>query len=124
LIRSGWLAGVAGGERVADARGPVSAGTTAQVGYLTYPRLAGVAERGWSPAAGRSRVEYRPRLAAQGPRWTVLGVRFHRDPDVPWRGGTGGETTAPADRCPADPSWTVLAAARSCDRRHRASTVR
>jgi hexosaminidase len=68
----------------------------AEVEYLAYPRLAGVAERGWSPEAGRSFAEYRPRLAAQGPRWTVLGVRFHRDPEVPWPAGTGGETTAPS----------------------------
>jgi hexosaminidase len=73
-----------------------TASTMAEVEYLAYPRLAGVAERGWSPEAGRSFAEYRPRLAAQGPRWTVLGVRFHRDPQVPWPAGTGGETTAPA----------------------------
>jgi hexosaminidase len=73
-----------------------TAASMAEVEYLAYPRLAGVAERGWSPAAGRSWADYAPRLAAQGPRWTVLGVRFHRDPAVPWPAGTGGETTAPS----------------------------
>jgi hexosaminidase len=71
-------------------------GTREQAEYLAYPRLAGVAERGWSPATGRTWAGYAPRLAAQGPRWTVLGVRFHRAPEVPWPAGTGGETAAPS----------------------------
>jgi hexosaminidase len=52
--------------------------------FMAYPRLAGIAEIGWSPAAGRSWDEYRLRLAAQGPRWDVLGVNFYRSPQVPW----------------------------------------
>jgi len=52
--------------------------------HLAFPRLLGVAEIGWSPAEGRSWREYRPRLAAQGPRLDFLGVAFHADPSVPW----------------------------------------
>jgi hexosaminidase len=52
--------------------------------FMAYPRLAGIAEIGWSPATGRSWDEYRLRLAAQGPRWEVLGVNFYRSPQVPW----------------------------------------
>ena len=37
--------------------------------FMAFPRMAGIAEIGWSPAAGRSWQEYRPRLAQQGPRW-------------------------------------------------------
>jgi hexosaminidase len=52
--------------------------------FMAYPRLAGIAEIGWSPAAGRSWDEYRLRLAAQGPRWKALSVNFYRSPQVPW----------------------------------------
>jgi hexosaminidase len=59
--------------------------TFAEVEYLVFPRLIGIAEIGWSPARGRGWVEYRLRLAAQGPRLAELGVNFYRAPDVPWR---------------------------------------
>ena len=54
--------------------------------YMAFPRLAGVAEIGWSPA-GRSWEEYRQRLGAQAPRWVALGVNFRRSPLVPWAEG-------------------------------------
>ena len=53
--------------------------------YLAFPRLLGIAEIGWSPAAGRTWAGYRRRLAAQGPFLTALGVGFYADPAVPWR---------------------------------------
>ena len=53
--------------------------------YLAFPRLLGHAEIAWSPAAGRAWPGYRRRLAAHGPRLEVLGVAFHRTPEVPWR---------------------------------------
>jgi hexosaminidase len=59
--------------------------TIADVEFLAFPRLIGIAEIGWSPARGRSWSEYRLRLAAQGPRLEALGVSFYRSPDVPWR---------------------------------------
>ncbi len=52
--------------------------------FLAFPRLPGVAEIGWSPAAGRAWDEYRVRLAAHGRRWSALGVNFYRSPQVPW----------------------------------------
>lgn len=54
------------------------------VEYLAFPRMAGVAEIGWSPAKGRSWDDYRGRLAAQGPRWAAMGVNFYRSPQVRW----------------------------------------
>jgi hexosaminidase len=54
------------------------------VEYMAFPRLAGVAEIGWSRADRRGWEEFRERLAAQAPRWSVLGVNFYRSPDVPW----------------------------------------
>ena len=61
-------------------------GTVRDVEFMAFPRLAGVAEIGWSPR-GRDWDEYRLRLAAHGPRWTALGVSFFHSPEVPWRLG-------------------------------------
>lgn len=58
--------------------------TMADVEYMAFPRLPGIAEIGWSPAAGRSWDEYRLRLAAHGPRLQALGVNFYRSPQVAW----------------------------------------
>jgi hexosaminidase len=55
-----------------------------EVEYMAFPRLAGIAEIGWSPQQGRSWDEYRTRLAAQGPRWTVMGVNFYHSPEISW----------------------------------------
>ena len=58
--------------------------TMADVEVMAFPRLPGVAEIGWSPATRRDWDGYRGRLAAQAPRWAVMGVRYHRSPRVPW----------------------------------------
>ncbi|MEV5750276.1 beta-N-acetylhexosaminidase [Actinoallomurus sp. NPDC052308] len=55
-----------------------------EVEYMAFPRLPGIAEIGWSRQQGRSWDEYRTRLAAQGPRWTELGVNFYHSPEIPW----------------------------------------
>jgi hypothetical protein len=54
------------------------------VEFLAFPRVAEVAEIGWSPAASRRWEEFRGRLGAQAPRWSALGVNFYRSPQVPW----------------------------------------
>lgn len=51
---------------------------------LAFPRVLGLAELGWSPAAARDWDSYRLRLAAQGPRLDAQDVNYHRAPDVPW----------------------------------------
>jgi hexosaminidase len=51
---------------------------------MALPRLIGIAEIGWSPAAGRGWEEYRVRLAAHGPRLEAMGLHYHRSPAVPW----------------------------------------
>ena len=56
----------------------------ADIEYLMFPRLAGVAEIGWTPQRLRVWDDYRLRLAAQEPRWTALGINFYRSPQVPW----------------------------------------
>jgi len=51
---------------------------------MALPRLLGIAEIGWSPAAGRGGEEYKLRLAAHGPRMEAMGRQFYRSPTVPW----------------------------------------
>jgi hexosaminidase len=55
------------------------------VEFLALPRLAAIAELGWSPVAKHDWESFRLRLGAQGPRWTALGVNFYRAPEIPWR---------------------------------------
>ncbi|HEX6070767.1 MAG TPA: beta-N-acetylhexosaminidase [Longimicrobiaceae bacterium] len=52
--------------------------------YLVFPRLPAIAEIGWSPAARREWSSFRYRLAAQAPRWRILGINYYRSPQVPW----------------------------------------
>jgi hexosaminidase len=56
--------------------------------YLAFPRMAGMAELGWSQESRRSWEEYRLRLGAQAPRWVALGINFYRSPLVPWKDGS------------------------------------
>ncbi|MFJ2236883.1 beta-N-acetylhexosaminidase [Streptomyces sp. NPDC087859] len=57
---------------------------SADIEYMAFPRLAGAAELGWSPAATHDWDRYKVRLAAQGPRWEALGIDYYRSPQVPW----------------------------------------
>jgi hexosaminidase len=56
--------------------------------FLAFPRLAALAEVAWSRAERRAWEEFRARLGRQGPRWTALGINFHRAPEIPWQGGS------------------------------------
>lgn len=58
--------------------------TSAHIEYMAFPRLPGIAELGWSPAATHDWNDYKVRLAAQGPRWDALGIHYYRSPEVPW----------------------------------------
>ena len=58
--------------------------TMQDVEFMAFPRLAGIAEIGWSVAKGRNWDEYRLRLAAQGPHWEAQGVNFYHAPEIPW----------------------------------------
>ncbi|WP_210576725.1 beta-N-acetylhexosaminidase [Streptomyces sp. GESEQ-4] len=57
---------------------------SADIEYMAFPRLAGVAELGWSPASTHDWGDYRVRLAAQGLRWDAMGIGYYRSPQVPW----------------------------------------
>ena len=59
--------------------------TIDDIEFMTFPRLPGHAEIGWSPAAGRSWDEYRIRLATHGPRLSAMGINYYRSPLVPWK---------------------------------------
>ncbi|MEU8587997.1 beta-N-acetylhexosaminidase [Streptomyces sp. NPDC048664] len=60
--------------------------TSADIDYMTFPRLPGVAELGWSRAGARDWSSYRVRLAAQAERWGAMGVGYYPSPQVPWGG--------------------------------------
>ena len=53
--------------------------------FLAFPRLAGIAEIGWSRQQDRTWEDFRVRLGAQGPRWVALGMNFYRSPEIPWK---------------------------------------
>ena len=55
------------------------------VEFLAFPRLAAIAEVGWSRQQDRIWEDFRVRLGSQGPRWTALGMNFYRAPEIPWR---------------------------------------
>ena len=61
--------------------------TMADLEYMSFPRLAGIAEMGWSPQSTHSWPAYRRRLACQAARWDAMGVNFHRATDVDWAQG-------------------------------------
>ncbi|HNT54911.1 MAG TPA: family 20 glycosylhydrolase, partial [Anaerolineaceae bacterium] len=56
----------------------------ADLDWLAFPRLIGLAEIGWSAQAVRSWGDYRTRLAAQAARLAQQGINFYRSPQVPW----------------------------------------
>jgi hexosaminidase len=79
----------------ASAVAPVAAGVEAAVWcetvtcgqdleFLLLPRLAGVAERAWSPAGVGTWDEYRDRLATQSTVWARRGWTWFRTGAVDW----------------------------------------
>jgi hexosaminidase len=54
--------------------------------FMTFPRLAAIAEIGWSEKR-RSWDEFRTRLAFHGPVWEAMQVNFHRSPQIQWMKG-------------------------------------
>jgi hexosaminidase len=52
--------------------------------FMAFPRLAAIAELGWSPKAAVGWTGFRSRLGAYGPRWTLQGVNFYRSSQVVW----------------------------------------
>ena len=82
------LAGVTQDSQIAGVEAPLWAETihnNDEIEYLAFPRLAGIAEIGWSPRSTHDWNSYRERLADQGPRWEAQGIDFYRSPQVDWK---------------------------------------
>ena len=59
--------------------------TMADVESMAFPRIAALAEIGWTPQSRRSWEDFRVRLGALGPRWQAMGIHFQRSSQIPWR---------------------------------------
>jgi hexosaminidase len=57
---------------------------SADIEYMAFPRLPAIAELGWSPASTHNVRAFDARVAAQGPRWKIMGVNYYRSPQVVW----------------------------------------
>jgi hexosaminidase len=81
--------------------------TEDHIEYMAFPRLPAIAELGWSPWSTHNWDNFKVRLGAQGPRWTVMGIDFYRSSQVPW--GTSPTTPPPPGTCAA-PAWNAATA--------------
>jgi hexosaminidase len=52
--------------------------------FMLLPRLAGIAEKGWSAAGVSSWAHHRARLAAHGPLWARDGLTYFKSSTVDW----------------------------------------
>jgi hexosaminidase len=52
--------------------------------YMVFPRLAGIAEVGWTPSDLRSWDEYKIRLGKHGERLKALGINYYPSKLVEW----------------------------------------
>jgi hexosaminidase len=52
--------------------------------FMAFPRLAAIAELGWSPTTTHDWTSFSTRLGAYGPRWTNQGVNFYPSPQITW----------------------------------------
>lgn len=62
--------------------------SNSDIDYMAFPRLPAVAELGWSPPTTHSWTAFRTRLAAQGPRWSAMGMNYYHSPQIPWPAGS------------------------------------
>lgn len=58
--------------------------TQAHIDLLTYPRLPGVAEAGWSKGSLNDWEEYKVRLGFHKNRFENLNIEYYASPLVPW----------------------------------------
>lgn len=54
------------------------------VEYLTFPRIPGIAEIGWTPTENRDWNEYKGRLGNHAKRFKALNIDYYRSVQVPW----------------------------------------
>lgn len=58
--------------------------TLEEVESMGFPRLAALAEVGWTAQDDRDLTDLQQRLAALGPRWDAAGVTYTQVPEVAW----------------------------------------
>jgi hexosaminidase len=58
--------------------------TNADIEYLAFPRICGIAEIGWSQNNTLNWEEYKTRLAKQKERFEILGINFYESTVVEW----------------------------------------
>ncbi|MFE5709576.1 family 20 glycosylhydrolase [Streptomyces sp. NPDC056501] len=73
--------------------------TSQDIDYLTFPRLPAYAELGWSPSSTHDFTRFSRSLAAQGPRWDALGIRYYHSSQIPW--STASSSTGPQGPVPS-----------------------
>ncbi|MFO7999934.1 MAG: beta-N-acetylhexosaminidase [Marinilabilia sp.] len=56
-----------------------------EIEYLLFPRIAGLAEVGWTASEKRIWDEYKKRLGRQKERFEALDINFYESPLVPWQ---------------------------------------
>lgn len=52
--------------------------------FLVFPRVASIAEIGWSERRAPDWSDFRVRLAELAQGWSAAGIAFHRSPEVGW----------------------------------------
>ncbi|WP_138946563.1 family 20 glycosylhydrolase [Plantibacter sp. M259] len=52
--------------------------------FLVFPRVASIAEIGWSERRTPEWSDFRVRLAELAQGWSAAGIAFHRSPEVSW----------------------------------------
>ncbi len=55
-----------------------------EVEFNAFPRMAAIAELGWSPWSTHDWISFRDRLGRYGERWIRRDVHFYRSPEVRW----------------------------------------
>ncbi len=55
-----------------------------EIEFLTFPRVLGYAEIGWSTNTNRNWDEYKIRLGKQAPRMKAMNIDFYQSKLVPW----------------------------------------
>jgi len=68
--------------------------TLQDIDYQAFPRITAYAELGWSPeavtGASGAYANFADRVAAQGPRWDVMGITYEHSTEIPWQDGPTG----------------------------------
>jgi len=55
-----------------------------EIEYMVFPRLAGIAEIGWTPSEKRDWNEYKIRLGQHGERFKAMEIDYYPSKLVPW----------------------------------------